>query len=127
MEKDIRFTEKKIDESWKERSDVQAEKSPTENRPEASSNESAESSDKSQINFEAFLNSLGLQALIHLGQVPHPATRQKTLDPEAAQETIELLILIKDKTKGNLTNAEQKLLDALLFDLQSKYVQITQG
>jgi hypothetical protein len=124
--KDIRFTDKKVDESWKERSDA-----PRSAPAQESSQPPVEAEDseapQSQVSFEAFLSSLGLQAIIHLGEMAHPATRQKSVDLEAAHETIELLIMIKQKTKGNLSAAEQKLLDTLLFDLQNKYVQITQS
>ena len=60
--------------------------------------------------------------LIHLGDMDHPATKKKEKNLDAARETIDLLILLKEKTQGNLSAEENTLLVDLLADLQLRYV-----
>ena len=112
MDKDIRFTEKKVDEGWK----ASASREPAE-APLPSSES------KPSLSLSAFLTSLGNQTLIHLGEIPHPETKEVLLDLEAAKETIDLLILLEQKTKGNRTAEEEQLLKHLLADLQMKFVE----
>ena len=66
-------------------------------------------------------------ALIALGAAPDPMTGQRSIDLEQAQEAIETLMLLEVKTEGNRTEAETRLLDELLDDLQARFVQLTQG
>ena len=109
MDKEVRFTEKKIDQSWKE--DVAREKGEPKPQP--------------ALSLSAFLTSLGYQTLIHLGDLPHPETQQRHLDLEAAKETIDLLVLLESKTQGNRTPEEDKLLKSLLPELQMTFVEKT--
>ena len=111
MEKEVRFTEKKVDQSWKE--DVAREKG----------KHPFEEGSKPGLSFSPFLTSLGYQALMHLGEIPHPDTHQVELDLEAAKETIDLLLLLESKTKGNRTSEEENLLKNLLAELQMKFVK----
>jgi len=111
--KDVNFTEKKVDENWKEDSKGQKDVSP---QPEAAAN-------APKLNFSVFLTSLGFQALIHLGELEHPETKKKEKNLNVASETIDLLLLMKEKTKGNLSSDEEKLLEILVSDLQMKYVK----
>ena len=115
MEKDVRFTEKKVDESWKE----------TATREKAKTEPGSKS--KPALSFSAFLTSLGYQTLMHLGEIPHPDTQEPQLDLESAKDTIDLLILLESKTKGNLTSEEEKLLKSLLTELQMKFVAKASG
>ena len=111
MDKEVRFTEKKVDQSWKE--DIAKEKGKS----------SPEPAPQTGISFAAFLSSLGYQALIHLGAIPHPETKDLQIDIEAAKETIDLLVLLESKTKGNRTPEEETLLKNLLAELQIKFVE----
>jgi len=113
MDKEVRFTEKKIDQSWKE--DVAKEKGKSE--PDPSSGAS--------LSFSAFLTSLGYQTLMHLGELAYPETQERHVNMEAARETIDLLVLLEKKTQGNRTPEEDKLLKTLLPELQMKFVQKT--
>ncbi len=73
------------------------------------------------IDFSTFVLSLGSSALVHLGEVPDDdGTTQPNL--ALAKQTIDLLALIQDKTRGNLDAGEEKLLASLLYDLRIKYV-----
>jgi hypothetical protein len=74
--------------------------------------------------FVNFLSTLASQAAAALGAIPHPATGQRTLDLETGKYWIEVLVMLKDKTKNNLHKTEQKLFDGILGDLQMQYVQV---
>jgi hypothetical protein len=77
-----------------------------------------------QIDFYTFIFSLGSSAFIHLGDAPHPETGQPVKpDLALAQQTIDLLAMLKEKTKGNLTSEEEKFLDTLLLDLRLRFVE----
>ncbi len=75
------------------------------------------------MDFSQFILSFGTTALIDLGEVPHPDTGQVELNLASAQQTINMLIMLKSRTKGNLTHEEDQLLSKLVVDLQLKFVQ----
>jgi Domain of unknown function (DUF1844) len=77
-----------------------------------------------EISFGAFLMSLSTEALVHLGEVADPSSGQEQRDLAMAQQLIDILGMLRDKTRGNLDHDEQALLDAILFDLRMKYVEI---
>lgn len=56
-----------------------------------------------------------------LGKMPNQATGETTKDLEGAQSTIDMLLMLKDKTKGNLTGTEAKLLEDTITSLQANY------
>ena len=66
-------------------------------------------------------------ALIALGAAPDPMTGQRSLDIDQAQEAIETLMLLGVKTEGNRTEAETRLLEELVYDLQARFARLTQG
>lgn len=76
-----------------------------------------------ELNFATLIFSLSSSALVHLGQVPDPSSGQSKADLPLAKQTIDLLGLLKDKTKGNLEEDEDKLLEGVLYDLRMAYVQ----
>ena len=84
----------------------------------------AQQSLPTEINFSAFLMSLSTEALVHLGEMPDPASGQQHRDLPMAQQLIDIIGMLRDKTRGNLDNDERSLLDAILFDLRMKYVEI---
>ena len=73
--------------------------------------------------FETFLLSLASSAMIHLGEVPDPDTGERTPHPGRAQHNIDLLCMLREKTRGNLTEREEGLFQRILADLQLKYVE----
>ena len=80
----------------------------------------------SEINFVAFVLSLAHTAAVHFGDVPDPASGARAQpNPPAAQQMIDVLSLIEEKTRGNLTAEERQLLDQVLFELRLRYVEIT--
>ena len=76
-----------------------------------------------RLDFNAFVLSLGSSVLIHLGEAPDPVSG-KTQEPDLlmAQQSIDLLALLQEKTRGNLTDEEARFLDSLLYDLRVRYV-----
>jgi hypothetical protein len=78
---------------------------------------------KPGLDFNAFVLSLGSSALINLGEAPDPTTG-KTQDPDLvlAQEAIDLLALLEEKTKGNLSQDESRFLQTMLYDLRMRLI-----
>jgi hypothetical protein len=76
------------------------------------------------IDFYTFVLSLGSSAFVHLGDSPHPETGElATPDLPLAKQTIDILSMLHEKTKGNLTTEEEKFLENLLTDLRLRFVQ----
>jgi hypothetical protein len=75
-----------------------------------------------EIDFVTFVLSLGSSALVHLGEVSEPETGKPMRNLALAKQTIDLLGMLTDKTRGNLTEPEDKLLKGLLYDLRIKFV-----
>ena len=76
-----------------------------------------------EINFSTFIFSLNSSALVHLGVVEDPATGKKEKNIPFAKQTIDILGILEQKTRGNLTDDEEKLLKNLLHDLRLMYVK----
>ena len=86
------------------------------------------SEEQSGISFAGFVLSLATTAAVHFGDIEDPNTGQRAeQDLAAAHQMIELIALLQDKTKGNLTSDEAKLVDDLLYELRMRYVQAQQG
>lgn len=77
-----------------------------------------------EINFTSFIFSLSTSALIQLGEVEDPFTQKKEKHLPLAKQTIDLIGMLKEKTKGNLTSEEEKFIDQVLFDLRMRYVKV---
>ncbi|MBI3322298.1 MAG: DUF1844 domain-containing protein [Candidatus Omnitrophica bacterium] len=80
-----------------------------------------------ETDFGFFLSSLSMQALVALGEIPHPATNLAAENLEQARYFIDLLGMLQEKTKGNLTQEEASILEGVLYELRMKYVARTQG
>ena len=79
-----------------------------------------------QVDFSTFVLSLATAALYQLGAVPDPQTgAMLEADPMVARQTLETLEMLREKTQGNLTEDERKLIDSLLCDLRLRYVELT--
>jgi len=76
-----------------------------------------------KVDFITFIMSLSSSALVHLGEVPDPVTGKKEVDLELARHTIDVLSMLKEKTKGNLSDEEENFFKNILFELKMKYVQ----
>jgi Domain of unknown function (DUF1844) len=76
-----------------------------------------------EINFSTFVISLSTQALMHLGEIANPISEKVELDVPVAKQMIDILALLRDKTRGNLNASEDRLMEDILFDLRMKYVE----
>ena len=77
--------------------------------------------------FVNFLSTLATNAAASLGAVPHPATGQRSVDLETGKYWLDVLSMIRDKTKGNLHPQESRLLEGLLADLRMQYVTMVRA
>lgn len=75
------------------------------------------------ITFPNFILSLSTSALIQLGEVEDPVTNRIAKNLPLAKQTIDLLGMLKEKTKGNLSSDEERLMDHILYDLRMRYVK----
>ena len=78
--------------------------------------------ERQSAHFLSLLLSLNQSAMVALGKMKNPMTSQLSLDLGEAQNTIDLLAMLKNKTKGNLDENETQLLEAILADLRMHYV-----
>jgi hypothetical protein len=76
-----------------------------------------------QINFATFIFSLNSSVLVHLGVIDDPATGKKVRNLPIAKQTIDILGMLEEKTQGNLTDDEAKMLKNILYDLRMIYVK----
>ena len=77
-------------------------------------------------NFATLVSSLVTQILFSLGGVEDPKTQKRYVDLDLAKHHIDMLSVIEEKTQGNLTDQEKKLLDQALYEVRMQYVQIAQ-
>jgi len=77
--------------------------------------------------FVNFLSTLATNAAAALGAVPHPATGKRSLDLESGKYWLDVLGMMREKTKGNLHPQEARLLDGLLADLRMQYVTVVRA
>jgi len=79
------------------------------------------------VDFGTFVLSLGSSALVHLGEIQHPDSAETKENISLARQTIDLLAMLEEKTRGNLTSEETRFLSDLLADLRLKFVEKSRG
>ena len=132
--------EKHVDESWKEQASLEKnilaeeptqQASPESISPNDSTNQAQGSEGDTQqdqaveINFLNYITSLGFQAMIFMGEIPNPATNEVDKNLEQAKFLIDTLSMLREKTEGNLSEQEKMLLENSVYELQTKYVQVS--
>ncbi|MFO0595960.1 MAG: DUF1844 domain-containing protein [Myxococcaceae bacterium] len=75
------------------------------------------------LSFSAFVLGLASTALIHLGVHEHPETNTVTIDLVLARQSIDVLAMLREKTRGNLSSDEEELFSSVLSDLQLRFVE----
>ena len=78
--------------------------------------------DEVPISFSQFVITLVQSTMVALGEVESPDTGQKKMNLTLAQDTINVLTMLKSKTGGNLSDDEQKLIDGLLLEVRTKFL-----
>ena len=107
----------------KEGEDAKVSSEPAETKAESAPT----SSSLPEVTFPGFILGLSAQAMMYLGEVPDPQGGGPTKDPVAARQLIDIIGLLKDKTTGNLEKDEEQLIERILFDLRTKYVESTKN
>jgi len=78
--------------------------------------------DMPDVDFSTFVAMLANNVMMFLGQIPDPVSQQRRRDLQQAKHTIDMLLMLRDKTRGNLTAEETQLMQELLPQLQMAYV-----
>ncbi|OGR21544.1 MAG: hypothetical protein A3J85_02605 [Desulfobacula sp. RIFOXYA12_FULL_46_16] len=76
-----------------------------------------------KVDFSSFILSLYSSGLVQLGKVEDPTTGKKSKDLKLARHTIDMIAMLEEKTKGNLTEDEKNLLKALLSEIRIAFVE----
>jgi hypothetical protein len=79
----------------------------------------------SSIDFPTFVLSVASAAMMGLGLAPHPESGKQQLDLNVAKQNIDLLEMIQKKTSGNLTPDEAKLLERVLYEVRTKFLEMS--
>ncbi len=128
---------KRVDESWKEQAEREKKvvggappsaASPTPGQGTAEPPAAHEQEEESlQARFDLFVQGLAVEALIGLGDMAHPVTRKQAVNLSQAKYLIDLIGLLEEKTKGNLSVDEVKMLKDVLYQLRMRYLSKSGG
>lgn len=119
-DKDFKVVDKRrFTESGDEKSEVKKKEERVE-KPQ----DSPENAHLTPVDFSTLILSLSTSVLLHLGEIPNPQTNKSEKNLELARHTIDIIDMLKQKTKGNLTEGEGGLIDNVLYDLRMRYVNI---
>lgn len=77
------------------------------------------------LDFATFILSLSHSAMMHLGEAPIPDSDKVQKNLPLAKQTIDLIGMIEEKTKGNLSGEEERLLGQVLYDLRMQYLELS--
>ena len=94
---------------------------------EADTTASSGPSDLEPVTFSTFVLGLSTQALLHLGEIESPLAGKVERDLGAAKDIIDVLGILREKTRNNLEQAEERLLDSILYDLRMRYVALSRA
>jgi hypothetical protein len=114
-------------ESQAPKASEKAEQKPASEQPPAREERppGQEAPPRQPIDFLSYILSYYTQGLVLLGEVPNPYTNKKEEDIEAARPMIEILSMLEQKTKGNLSNEEEQMLGKVLYDLRMMFMAKT--
>ena len=116
----------------KRRFDEQGQERTSKSEPEAVSSAAEDpgfeikpsaAGEQEALNFSSFVMSLGTQTLMLLGHIKAPPGVDIGIDKAAAKQTIDILSMLEEKTKGNLDPAEKKLIEEILYSLRLAFVK----
>ncbi|MCU0579406.1 MAG: DUF1844 domain-containing protein [Desulfobacterota bacterium] len=76
-----------------------------------------------EVNFSTFIVSLSTEILFHLGEIPHPESGERQKNLPLAKHAIDTLVMLQEKTRGNLSEEEKKILESMLYDLRMCFIR----
>ncbi|HJX35123.1 MAG TPA: DUF1844 domain-containing protein [Desulfatiglandales bacterium] len=76
-----------------------------------------------EVNFNSLIFSLSSSALLNMGDIAEPQTGERKKDLPMAKYSIDIISMLQEKTKGNLSEEEHRFLDSILADLRLRYVK----
>jgi hypothetical protein len=117
-----------IDEDWKSRVEAEKEAAAKAAQPNIAPGPAPGGQDVGEMpmppaSFELLLTTLATEALMAMGQVPHPATGKLEVQRNQAKYLIDLIDVLREKTRGNLTPGEQQLIETMLHQLRIVFVE----
>ncbi|NIL98082.1 MAG: DUF1844 domain-containing protein [Planctomycetales bacterium] len=119
-----------IDEDWKSRVQSEKEQAAQAKPPTEASTEPAAADAGGHplppADFQTIVSLLATQAMMSLGALPNPITGNAAVHPQQAKHFIDLLAVLEEKTRGNLSMAEQQELEKLLHELRMVFVAVQQ-
>lgn len=110
---------KKVDESWKEEARREKESAGR------ADTHAGQGRSLPEPDFPFLVTSLAMQVMMSLGEIASPVTGEAEVDLERAKHAIDTLGVLEHKTRGNLTQEEDKLLQATLYDLRVRYIAMS--
>lgn len=119
-----------IDSDWKEQARAEKEKMSKQAAEKAKPAAQAGKEGQAQpggmppASFETLVSTMATQALFAMGAIPDPRTGQPQMHLELARHHLDMLGVIEDKTKGNLSEEESKMITGTLYELRSRYIQL---
>jgi hypothetical protein len=117
-----------IDEDWKSRVEAEREEAAKAAKPDSAQGPAPGAQGVGDMpmppaSLELLLTSLATEALMAMGQVPHPATGRVEVQRNQAKYLIDLIDVLREKTKGNLSPGEQQLIESMLHQLRMVFVE----
>ena len=98
------------------------EAEPSKSKPLEDAEKVKETAPFPEVTFSTLLLSLVSSSLVHLGEVPDPTTGETKTELAMVKHTIDTIAMLKEKTVGNLTSDEEKMIEHVLYDLRMRYV-----
>ena len=122
-----------VDDDWKQQAQAEKEQLSEKIEAEAAGAPAGEQGEPEggprqlpPANIATLISSLVAQTLMTLGGVEDPETKKRYIDLDLAKHHIDMLSVVDEKTKGNLSDEEKQLLDTALYEVRMQYVQIAQ-
>jgi len=107
----------------KDETDSETKATPEKEKPKEAKKDEAQRPPLPEVNFNSLIFSLSSSAFFNLGEMPDPQTGEKHKDLPLAKHSIDIMSMLRDKTKGNLTDEEHNFLENILADLRLRYVK----
>lgn len=116
-----------VDDDWKREAQLEKERLAKQEAERAKAPDPADEEPTGPIGFDDVLKMLASQALVYMGAFPDPQTGRAVVAPDYAKVYIDMLGVIEDKTKGNLTPEEEQNLKSALYELRLQYVELSKA